>query len=927
MSHSIDRRSDGSIALFIDGDLQFDSRDEHIYHECLVAPALHLASARLQGPLSVLILGGGDGLAAREVLKNPLVETIELVDLDGKIVELCRSDSALAALNGGSLSHPRLSATIGSAWDFAVFAQKRYHVIISDLTVPQAQAQTRMHSVEWYALLARLLAEGGAVAVNAASICQTPRAYWSIINSMRKSGLYARPYRIALPSFRDRGYGPDWGFALASVDSIHQEELKDLQLMGSRAWERLFMLPQAAADFRLTAPPVMARSNDLLDSLRSPMAICDPWKADWNSFTAYFDSEPLPEPMAQQSLLPQTIKDLLLSDETVVFEQLLDMMPALGNHQTSETLAELLSAPSQILSTIDLPALVDSLLARAAELPRKAIEELVYLKEALTSINFAEIDLARLGARVASIIALVVIIGNLISPDVAYAKGTAGAAGGHAAAASFHSSSFHSSSLFHTSSFHGGPTAANRFSSTHAGILSGHHAFTGLHPCRPGNGFTQLGLGQRFAINVNGNMYPCKPFRIYSNHFYFNTWQTSLQQSVPRLIVKAPEQIPLYVLGGYSYILPDGTVAILIDDHHSLILGSMCNTIIEIKSGEPLIRLCPSPQENQKVVAQIDDQLALLDQQRQRAQDRVDWANSIGIASITPQDQIELANIVMVQNLLQRSKSLLAAPAPSTVATSAGVAVSEQPAVLNAETTAAPVAKAETPVDTAAAPKTNVETPAADASDATKSGAVSTNKEASAVTAEDAASAKDAVASVKAELQKVDGVEEMFPGVSVDQAGRYALIHLPDGSPAYITGKGWYSDAELTQARSEPAPEKFQKFLVAYTKNQERAGSSATTMEEEQNQAASSHLENLLSEKANYQTVEAQAAITNSEDGAAVKVHYGTLEIPVKEALTRIAGDIASAEQQIVQLNQQTHQNMTHINMLRSLHETLKHRG
>jgi hypothetical protein len=204
---------------------------------------------------------------------------------------------------------------------------------------------------------------------------------------------------------------------------------------------------------------------------------------------------------------------------------------------------------------------------------------------------------------------------------------------------------------------------------------------------------------------------------------------------------------------------------------------------------------------------------------------------------------------------------------------------------------------------------------------------VSTNKEASAVTAEDAASAKDAVASVKAELQKVDGVEEMFPGVSVDQAGRYALIHLPDGSPAYITGKGWYSDAELTQARSEPAPEKFQKFLVAYTKNQERAGSSATTMEEEQNQAASSHLENLLSEKANYQTVEAQAAITNSEDGAAVKVHYGTLEIPVKEALTRIAGDIASAEQQIVQLNQQTHQNMTHINMLRSLHETLKHRG
>lgn len=920
MSYFIDRRSDGSVALFLDGDLQFDSRDEQIYHQCLVAPALALAAARFRRPLSALILGGGDGLAARELLKEQAVETIDLVDLDQQIVELAKSDPALSALNQGSLRHPRLNATIGDAWDFVGRCGKQFDVIVCDLTVPQTQAQTRMHSVEWYALLARVLAAGGTLAVNAASPCGTPRAYWSIINSMRQSGLFTRPYRIALPSFSENGYGPDWGFILSSSAPINPEAMRDLDLFrqaGTLAWERLFIMPLQAANARLSAPPVMAQSNDLLDSLRCRTTIRNPWKADFNALTADIDADPIPQPVTQQSLLPKTIKDLLLSDETVVFQQLLDMMPALGIHQTPETLAELLSAPSHILSTIDLPALVDSLLARAAELPGKAIEELVYLKEALTSINFAEIDLARLGARVASVIALVVIIGNLISPDVGYAKGTGG--GGHAGA-SFHAASFRSA----PASFHAAPQAANHFSSTHVGILSA-RTFTGLHPCRPGYGFAQLGIGSRFAISVNGNMYPCRPFRIYSNQYYMSMWQT---QAVP-LPARPPEQMPLYVLGGYSYILPDGTVAILIDDHHSLILGSLCNTIIEIKSGEPLIQLCPNLRENEKVVAQIDDQFAALQQQRQTVQDRLDWANSIGIASVTPQDQIELANIVMVQDLLQRSRSRLALPAASSVATKPGVEVREETTALNADADAAPGAKAETPADKAAAVTALKDgTPVADSASATTGGAIAAAKETTLSTKEGSAGAKDAVASVKADRQKVDGVAEMFPGVSVDEQGRYAVVHLPDGSPAYITGRGWYSDAQLTQLRPEPFPEKFHKFLIAYTKNQERAGMSTTTMEEERCHAVSSHLENLLSEKANYQSVEAQATLEGSDDvAAAVKVHYGTMEIPVKEALTRIASDIASAEQQIVQINQQTHENMTHINMLRSLHETLKHRG
>ena len=103
MSNWLEQRDDGSLAFFIDGDLQFDSRDERIYHECLALPPLALA-LRQRSSLNVLIIGGGDGLTAREVLKSEEVAHVHLVDYDATVLELGKT--RFAALNNDSFSDP-----------------------------------------------------------------------------------------------------------------------------------------------------------------------------------------------------------------------------------------------------------------------------------------------------------------------------------------------------------------------------------------------------------------------------------------------------------------------------------------------------------------------------------------------------------------------------------------------------------------------------------------------------------------------------------------------------------------------------------------------------------------------------------------------------------------------------------------------------
>jgi spermidine synthase len=197
------RRGD-DLRLFLDGDLQFSSIDEHRYTETLVHPAL------ARDPARVLVLGGGDGLAARELLRHPSVREVVQVELDPAVLELART--RLADLNARALDDPRVRVVVddGFRWLREVPAGS-FDTVVVDLPDPDTPALARLYSTEFYGLVARALAPGGLVAVQAGSPYSTPTAYWRTVATVESAGLGAAPYHVHVPSFGD------WGFVLAGA--------------------------------------------------------------------------------------------------------------------------------------------------------------------------------------------------------------------------------------------------------------------------------------------------------------------------------------------------------------------------------------------------------------------------------------------------------------------------------------------------------------------------------------------------------------------------------------------------------------------------------------------------------------------------------------------------------------------------------------
>lgn len=198
------------LRLYIDGAIQFSSRDEYRYHESLVHPALSTARSRER----VLILGGGDGLAAREVLKYGDVQRITLVDLDPEMTRLASSYPPILALNEGSLSDPRVEVVNEDAYKFLENSSDLFSAIIIDLPDPRSESLSKLFSLEFYRLVARHLARGGVASVQSTSPYYAREAFWSTNHTMAAAGLFVRPYHTNIPSFGD------WGFNMASTDPL-----------------------------------------------------------------------------------------------------------------------------------------------------------------------------------------------------------------------------------------------------------------------------------------------------------------------------------------------------------------------------------------------------------------------------------------------------------------------------------------------------------------------------------------------------------------------------------------------------------------------------------------------------------------------------------------------------------------------------------
>lgn len=201
-------RDRDDLRLYLDGNLQFSSVDEYRYHEALVHVPI---AVRSEVPTRVLLLGAGDGLAARELLKYPEVREIVLVDLDPAIVALARENPQIAALNGRSLDDPRVKVIVGDAFGFLQENREPFDFIIADLPDPNNSGLARLYSKQFYELSYRNLTPGGLFVTQATSPYFAPKAFAGIAATVEAAGfdnLY--PYRASIPSFGE------WGFVLAS---------------------------------------------------------------------------------------------------------------------------------------------------------------------------------------------------------------------------------------------------------------------------------------------------------------------------------------------------------------------------------------------------------------------------------------------------------------------------------------------------------------------------------------------------------------------------------------------------------------------------------------------------------------------------------------------------------------------------------------
>lgn len=446
MDGSIEQREDGSIRLLIKGDLQFDSQDEIVYHEALALPALSAALSRCAGSLRALIIGGGDGLVARELLRFDRVQAIDLVDYDPQILEFARTN--FAGINQDSLTDRRMTIHVCDAWGFVEDAVKHgdhYDLIISDLTVPEDLDGARFHTVEWYQRLAALSADTGILAINSCSPQATPRAFWSIFNGLLKANLLPRPSHVHIPSFSAMGYGEDWGFILASQKNIEFSEISETFLSLSPGQsikdvvdlKKIFSFPKELLNYQSDAVPAAIGSDVLLGYFYNEDPLEHNSEELFDAFSLDLKSLGAPDPDSGNAILPAYANRALVgtllaqsgngSAESVDIDKLLsdvvEMVPAIYRDHSPQIVADFLREPAAFLRGLDLCALVSMLLQRAKQLPARLVDELHQLRSKLNESIGENLDIFQFGHRVLALLTLAVVLGNLLYPDMVYAKG------------------------------------------------------------------------------------------------------------------------------------------------------------------------------------------------------------------------------------------------------------------------------------------------------------------------------------------------------------------------------------------------------------------------------------------------------------------------------------------------------------------------
>ncbi|MBM81635.1 MAG: spermidine synthase [Planctomycetaceae bacterium] len=246
------------LRLYLDGHLQFSSDDEAIYHEMLVHPPMSLARSRQR----ILILGGGDGLALREVLKYSDVESVVLVDIDPAIIELAREHPKLVSINGNALQDARVETRLpegvgegpeSPVWrptkrdplvdnteykiadvtvatvDADLFLRnvnEKFDVVIIDFPDPRSVELGKLFSVDFYRQLTRRLSDGAVVSIQSTNIFRGELVFRCIGETLKTAEYNVLPYHEHVPSFGEWGWHLAWHGKDSAAMKARIKELK-----------------------------------------------------------------------------------------------------------------------------------------------------------------------------------------------------------------------------------------------------------------------------------------------------------------------------------------------------------------------------------------------------------------------------------------------------------------------------------------------------------------------------------------------------------------------------------------------------------------------------------------------------------------------------------------------------------------------------
>lgn len=599
--------------------MQFDSADERRYHEFMALPALALAARGAdEAPLRVLILGGGDGLALREVLRHERVSHVDLVDLDPEVLALARS--AFRALNDDAFYDYRVHVHVADAVHFVAAAAHRaarYDLVLCDFTVPNDAAGCALYSVEWFARLRALLTPAGVLVTNAASLVTTGLAYWSIYNTLRAAGWDARPYHFTLPSFLEAGYG-GWGFVLACPDAA--PDLTSLtfapgQEVDAAAFRAALRFPAALVACQAEARPTTAREPHLWHYLLNPG---DPVR----NITGLPEVVDFAQPGALPTVpgitgpapadpLAVALRDCLTTGGQPDLDRLIGQLPVQHRYHTREMIDTILDNWAAYLQGLDLPRLFDTVLARAQELPAQLRAEIVALRTRLREAPALDADtVVAWGGRVASVLLIVIMLANTVAPDSAFAKQV----GSHV----------QSARPSHT---------VTRPPSISRTALSG-------------NGYARSSYGRNQIVDVAGNAYPSRRFvyrrTYYSSSRYHNRPGPTAVAGSPTvsaadLPVAAPAEPPVQAQGVYyltedALVLDTNDVVVTVDRDHYLFVDEGALVMLNTQSAEPVYSLYRDPALTNTLVRELEAQRVTLQRHildLSDGVDRMDWLGAV----------------------------------------------------------------------------------------------------------------------------------------------------------------------------------------------------------------------------------------------------------------------------------------------------------